>query len=215
MTCTEDGCTKPLRAKGMCVTHYNQQRQPNRHRKVAMTCDGCGEPCMKEVNNTRNSRFCDLACRDLYAIDNEDYATRGRKQSATKTAKALANPKQAPIPQCAVAYTNCGVCGAIICHKPGRRGYCSTRCRNRAHDSQRGKRHKIRRVLIFERDGYVCWICEQPCDPMLRVPHSLAATVDHLVPQSLGGTHESDNLATAHMRCNSIRGASWGWPDAS
>jgi 5-methylcytosine-specific restriction endonuclease McrA len=32
-------------------------------------------------------------------------------------------------------------------------------------------------------------------------------TLDHLIPLSKGGNHTSDNLALAHGRCNSRRGA--------
>ncbi|WP_425564992.1 HNH endonuclease [Pseudolysinimonas kribbensis] len=48
-------------------------------------------------------------------------------------------------------------------------------------------------------------------DPSLKVPNKLAATVDHLLPRSMGGTDDPSNLATAHLSCNSSRGASLTW----
>lgn len=35
---------------------------------------------------------------------------------------------------------------------------------------------------------------------------SRPATLEHLIPRSLGGTKEIGNLALAHEKCNSIRG---------
>jgi 5-methylcytosine-specific restriction endonuclease McrA len=32
-------------------------------------------------------------------------------------------------------------------------------------------------------------------------------SLDHILPRSLGGTHDSSNLRTAHLHCNSMRGA--------
>ncbi|RTL65918.1 MAG: hypothetical protein EKK42_20445 [Pseudonocardiaceae bacterium] len=33
------------------------------------------------------------------------------------------------------------------------------------------------------------------------------ASLDHIVPQSCGGTHDENNLRTAHHICNSLRNA--------
>jgi hypothetical protein len=66
-TCSTPGCTKPLRARGMCVTHYNQQ-QPDRHRKVEVTCGYCGSTTAKHASSRYTERFCSLICRDLWRI---------------------------------------------------------------------------------------------------------------------------------------------------
>jgi 5-methylcytosine-specific restriction endonuclease McrA len=50
---------------------------------------------------------------------------------------------------------------------------------------------------VLERDGGVCHICGQPG----------ATTVDHLTPAYLGGGDELENLAAAHVTCNSSKGA--------
>lgn len=52
--------------------------------------------------------------------------------------------------------------------------------------------------LLAERDGWVCGICGQPTNIG-------NATVDHIVPQFLGGFHAPDNLRLAHSRCNMSR----------
>jgi len=215
-TCTTTGCDRAMRAKGLCATHYNElNRKPNPVSEY--NCPTCGEVFVKESARANRYKhvFCSADCNVLYQMDHLDRRSGTLKAAATRTAKKLANPPHIPSPQCTVTYSDCATCGQVICHRPSRRAYCSTRCSDSARRARKGKRHNIRRIAIFERDGYLCWICGQPCDPTLSLPSRMAATVDHLVPQSLGGTHEHDNLATAHMVCNSRRGASWGWPVAS
>lgn len=52
---------------------------------------------------------------------------------------------------------------------------------------------------IVERDGWQCHLCRKPITDLAD------ATRDHLVPKSHGGSDDPDNLAAAHMRCNSRR----------
>jgi 5-methylcytosine-specific restriction endonuclease McrA len=106
------------------------------------------------------------------------------------------------------------MCSKRFCHN-GRRKVCSSACANKKRGRRRHGRRKIRREVIFERDGYVCWLCDQPCDAMAKVPDPLAPTVDHITPRSRGGDDEDDNLACAHFICNSRRQDSWSFPVAS
>lgn len=59
---------------------------------------------------------------------------------------------------------------------------------------------------IGERDGWICWLCEQPIDPEAPSRSPAAPTVDHVVPRSRGGASTPDNLRLAHRRCNAARG---------
>lgn len=52
---------------------------------------------------------------------------------------------------------------------------------------------------IRERDGGLCGICGQP---VMESEQSL----DHIIPISLGGTHEPANVQLAHRVCNSQKG---------
>ncbi len=77
-------------------------------------------------------------------------------------------------------------------------------------------RWQIVRALA-RRGGTLCSIC---CYPMKMNSdprkHPDAATIDHRVPKSRGGTNHFDNLQLAHSRCNLQRGDDpWsGWPEA-
>lgn len=59
---------------------------------------------------------------------------------------------------------------------------------------------------IFERDNWVCQLCFEEVDPLLFYPHPESASLDHIVPLSLGGTHTEDNVQLAHLFCNISKG---------
>jgi 5-methylcytosine-specific restriction endonuclease McrA len=55
-----------------------------------------------------------------------------------------------------------------------------------------------KRKEIFERDKYICRYCGEKVTPD-------NATLDHLIPQHLGGKHTKENLRTSCLICNSIK----------
>lgn len=64
------------------------------------------------------------------------------------------------------------------------------------------------RLEIYERDGWVCQLCAQPVDRDLPANDRMAASLDHVVPQStvLFPNHAPSNLRLAHRSCNAVRG---------
>lgn len=63
------------------------------------------------------------------------------------------------------------------------------------------KQEPYTRQEIFERDGWVCGICDQPIDPQVRWPDPACATVDHVVPLSRGDDTPA-NVQASHGSCN-------------
>lgn len=83
--------------------------------------------------------------------------------------------------------------------------------------SLRGRRSRRRNPIsretkrkVFERDNWTCWLCGMPT---LKVPKrdgksgDWLPVVDHVIPHCEGGSDSAQNLATAHMWCNMLRGA--------
>ena len=106
---------------------------------------------------------------------------------------------------------SCVRCGQSYCHAIANRRHCSDMCRDLDAEDRgaflyRGWIRPAIRAAIYERDAYTCKLCSEPVD-MKADPQrgDWAPTLDHIVPRSKGGTHETSNLRTAHRWCNSVR----------
>ena len=64
------------------------------------------------------------------------------------------------------------------------------------------KYEKIDMLDIFERDKWICKICNEPVDKYLPYPNPMSASLDHIIPMSKGGHHTIDNVQLAHLECN-------------
>lgn len=62
-------------------------------------------------------------------------------------------------------------------------------------------------AAVFERDGWICGLCDEPVDPDIKWPDLLSVSLDHVVPLSAGGSHSPDNAQCAHLSCNVRKGA--------
>lgn len=68
---------------------------------------------------------------------------------------------------------------------------------------------------IFDRDGWICGICREPVDQALKFPDRWSASLDHIQPLSLGGSHTKANVRCSHLTCNIARGNRTGAQAAS
>ncbi|MGW6833857.1 HNH endonuclease [Streptomyces sp. NPDC054949] len=58
---------------------------------------------------------------------------------------------------------------------------------------------------ITERDGGTCAWCLGPVGPALSHPDPRLPSIEHIVELSQGGTDHPDNVALAHLFCNTSR----------
>lgn len=66
-----------------------------------------------------------------------------------------------------------------------------------------------RRNAVFVRDDWTCWLCGYRAAVATTVGACTDwdAVVDHVIPHSMGGSNDPENLRTAHSWCNAVRGA--------
>lgn len=104
------------------------------------------------------------------------------------------------------SYPDCAVCGKTVMN--GR-----VRSENPMHKACNPVAGHIiaisrqRRLAIYARDNFTCQLCDGPVDMALPGKDRWAATLDHIIPWSLGGIDDESNLRLAHRSCNSRRGA--------
>lgn len=63
------------------------------------------------------------------------------------------------------------------------------------------------RLEVYERDGWMCQLCQEPVDGALEYPDRDSPSLDHIIPLALDGPHTFDNCQLAHLRCNIEKGA--------
>lgn len=104
-----------------------------------------------------------------------------------------------------VGHKDCVTCGVRI-ETAGTRKRCQP-CQDAVNKAR--KKYNIpksTRLEVYERDKWVCQICHNPVDPTATYPEPLTPTPDHIIPWSMGGTHDTWNLQTAHWDCNLSKG---------
>lgn len=112
----------------------------------------------------------------------------------------------------AVYFPFCHGCGAQFAARIHDQEFCSAECGQLPEGYARQLRQlatesgpTIRRQEVFERDGYVCYLCGEP---IVEKRGMDGPSIDHVVPIVGGGTHTLDNVRTTHLRCNLIKGDS-------
>lgn len=78
--------------------------------------------------------------------------------------------------------------------------------RRRARKSGASTGAPVELAIIAERDGWRCHLCRKRVGKKVRWPHPRSASLDHLVPLSVGGAHDPANVRLAHLVCNTRKG---------
>lgn len=140
------------------------------------------------------------------------WLVKGRQGPRQRRARARLAKAAAGRPSTGRVFTQgaCNWCGEVFMSSGGS-FFCSRDCRlaQRRHNSG-GLSFTIspvERQAIYERDGWVCQLCNRPVDPNLGHRELWAASLDHVVPQSLMlvPDHSAQNLRLSHRLCNSYR----------
>lgn len=62
-------------------------------------------------------------------------------------------------------------------------------------------------LRVFERDGWMCKLCDEPIDRDGVAPDPRSRSIDHVIPIARGGNHSYANVQAAHLLCNATKGA--------
>jgi predicted nucleic acid-binding Zn ribbon protein len=130
----------------------------------------------------RNQKYCSDPCRDL-------------------AAKELYWPKRKP------TEGNCLECGNLFEGPKGKK-FCTFSCGGIFHQKiRRARKHAtqteaVSSIAVYERDEWKCGLCKESVDRELKWPDVRSASLDHICPLELGGTHTYNNVQLAHLTCN-------------
>lgn len=203
----------------------------------------CSDPCRRESGKRKRGECSDCGrlvwqvgatCRECRAARVEHgtytaYKKRGCRCSECKEAnrragrayreKRLAAGRPVMKPS---ARRDCDQCGvAFLARTDTGQRYCSVACAKKAQGWDGTPRERFRvapefRLAIYEEDGWTCQLCFSPVRPEVDPKHPRYPTLDHIKPRSRGGSDDRENLRTACMQCNAMRGANedWSHPEA-
>lgn len=115
-----------------------------------------------------------------------------------------------------IAAVPCQGCQRVMLLVPSDDGLCGW-CRAGWYRSPRpvqvslgrhgfGAHHGKRLLSVAKRDHWICWLCGEAVDNLLKAPHPMSASVDHVIPRADGGRNATFNLRLAHATCNVLRG---------
>lgn len=214
-TCTVSDCDKPHRARGLCCTHYNQEHQPDRHRRIETVCEECATTY---VTKRAGGRFCCLACRDVWRRrvalgrpptrcalpeDHPVLVLISRDRAHVDALREQAMRDRVLAVALLMRPRSCDDCGTVYAPGTTIQRLCSHRCRSRVAKRRRRAREYratgvhtwtevMRLFLLFNR---CCAYCAQPIEGQ--------PDPDHVVPLSRGGRNSITNILPSCRLCNS------------
>lgn len=193
-------------------------------------CAVCGEPawvtrgatttthkkCQPKPEHGTQARYASgcrcQECRDEVARSHRDYMA-GRRAACPADLRCTT-------PGCAATRKTDGLCTKHLKRKQRADGTWKPSPADAWDAPARVARHKARKATLrgatgptdlftvrdlIDRDGTDCGICGGPI-PDTAYPDPSSASIDHITPISLGGTHTLTNARATHLRCNIARG---------
>ena len=155
-----------------------------------------------ERNAILSSKICKW-CGNTFTAKyaSEEYCSQDcRRLSLNKSFRDRYEPKPRDYKK-----KNCEFCGAPYETTNPKQKFCSRKCA-KAYRYKGLKPHYQRKAasILLKRDGCKCKLCGNDIDKEAK--GLFALSIDHIKPQSKGGTDEIENLRLVHLICNSIRG---------
>lgn len=201
--CTSAHCDRPLRARGLCASHYNQKHQPDRHKTRLANCAYCGVQIITRPGGGRKyGPVCSTKCKTWLAtpycvLPADHWARWYGKSSAWK-------PKQQPVPVPKMA-RDCEWCGTEYQTHQSQSKYCTEQCsRKAAKIRRRAREHNApgeytwtQVIHLHLLAGKRCSYCDEP---------TAQPEPDHVVPVSRSGRNDIGNILPCCQRCNGDKG---------
>ena len=205
---------KPHRLKGICSDCGQPRRKDGGRckpcsnkrprRRTLVLCLRCDQPHWPWRNRVRHAlKFCSGA-RCVEMGRERKYRRAGWKGPARRVAAGL---QRVPRDQ-----RTCLRCLMSFTPRSARQTCCSTACRWRYESARRKLRLRglspepISVIVLHRRDGGRCSLCRRHVNLGLKYPHPRSATIDHIVPITMGGENTYQNAQLAHARCNTAKG---------
>lgn len=194
---------KPGNPKKFCSKKHNDKYRHSLRPKAPIVQKTCLYCSKLFSTNVKASRFCSTECRNKFY---------GTVKKQINRAKKIIDPRRFDF--------HCDRCNQLVQTDTSiTRGKYGRFCRPcalvRRRERYRVKTAKRQGVAkparlsadaLIERDGNLCRLCNTEIDLSLARNSRFGATIDHIVPLSLGGSDDIENMQLAHWICNIKKG---------
>jgi 5-methylcytosine-specific restriction endonuclease McrA len=193
-------CTKVCATRAFHLRRMADGRQAamnatsRRNPEFGTSCTDCAKPL-------RRSRLAEPRCRPCHQVRAAAAEKRARRRR--RAAERLAAATVGTCGRFPFVSGCCLRCGEWFTYwqvgQPLRWRYCSKKCRGGKKTNRNRKISPVRRLAVYERDGWVCQICGDGVDrEAVGTCAPGAPTIDHRIPLAADGAHDESNWQTAH-----------------
>ncbi|MEU8334800.1 HNH endonuclease [Micromonospora tulbaghiae] len=183
-------------AKKESIARAEANRKERRGAKLSTHCHYCGGELPRPYYSGKRPARC-LPCKRQ-----RQYAyMRSRTTQARANATCIDCCQPVHAKRKGPRRPRCAAC-RIIRQREIARVHAAVHGHARRAKMRGAEAEKFTKQSIFDRDGWRCGICCKRIPRHLTHPHSLSASLDHIIPLSKGGPHTRANTRASHLRCN-------------
>jgi 5-methylcytosine-specific restriction endonuclease McrA len=218
-TCSADECTRPIERREWCNAHYRRLLKAGPLSVRQGTCQDCGASFTAPGTGPVAPRCRPCANSVMDRQQREWHAATYVPVIPARVCFGCGEQYNPPARD--TNSLNCVACRIIarreVARERARQNPVKLTDRKRLQLKAAKHRRRVRirfahhdyftALDVFERDEWACKICGLVIDPNEKFPSRDSASLDHIVPLALGGTHTLDNVQTACMGCNWAKGA--------
>ena len=177
-----------------------------RYKNFSGVCEQCGSGFQAEAEQQFCSRACFGASKRRVRSTELVHVGPAPEPVAPPTPVTVVRPRKG---WGVLISGPCDWCGEVFIGLGATAKHCSRRCSRAREKFRRGDRFLVEprlRYAIYQRDDWTCQLCFEAVDRDADPWSDWFPSLDHIVPQSRGGSDEWDNLRLTHRWCNAIRG---------
>lgn len=183
--------------------------------RADIRCKICGDVTNRSMRSVRHSAVMCRNCQRLQTEAKNKQRAEEKQRLKEEQERQRAEQRKAKVKP--VLTKVCVECGNTFQTTNNKKVCCSSECTKHRSNNKHDRRLKkygqkdngITLKALFKRDNGICYLCGKQCDWNDKTINNRGTitgddypSIDHIIPLSLGGVNEWDNVRLACRRCN-------------